>query len=87
MLAEKMSFVVRLVSSSSHGRILALWFCFLEIPLMSNVLFLLYIYCMDFELLDCDVGAALLPKLLVMSILTGCEIELLFLIRGMVERL
>ena len=42
---------------------------------------------MDFELLDCDVGPALLPKLLVISILTGCEIELLFLIRGMVERL
>ena len=39
------------------------------------------------EFLDCDVGIALLPKMLVISILTVCEIELLFLIRGMVERL
>ena len=54
---------------------------------MSNVLFLLYIYFMDCELLDCDVGTALLPKMLVTSILTVCEIQLLFLIRGMVERL
>jgi hypothetical protein len=33
------------------------------------------------------VGTALLPKMLVISTLTICEIELLFLIRGMVERL
>ena len=54
---------------------------------MSNVLFLLYIYFMDCELLDCDVGTALLPKMLVISTSIICEIELLFLIRGMVERL
>ena len=143
-----MSFVVRLVSSSSHGRILALWFCFLKIPLMSNVLFLLHIFygfwifglwcwnslaahdvgyfnidrlwnwtsvpdswygwatlgtdsrmaspvfffvimffCLHFELLDCDAGTALLPKLLVISVLIVCEIQLLFLICGMAEGL
>ena len=54
---------------------------------MSDVLFLLYIHFIDFELLDCDVATALLPKMLVNSILTVCEIELLFLIGGMAERL
>ena len=42
---------------------------------------------MDFELLDCDVGPALLLNWSVMVILTVSEIQVLFLIRGMVERL
>ena len=43
--------------------------------------------CLHLELLDCDVGAALLVNWLVISILIVCEIQLLFLIRGMAEGL
>ena len=49
--------------------------------------FVIMFLCLHLELLDCDVGTALLVNLLVTSILIVCEIRLLFLIRGMVERL
>ena len=49
--------------------------------------FVIMFFCLHFELLDCGVGTALLDNLLVTSILIVCEIQLLFLIRGIVERL
>ena len=51
------------------------------------VFFVIMFFCLHFEFLDCDVGPALLPNWSVMSILTVCEIQLLFLFRGMVEQL
>ena len=51
------------------------------------VFFVIMLFCLHFEFLDYDVGPALLPNWSVMSILTVGEIQVLFLIRGMVERL
>ena len=49
--------------------------------------FVIMFLCLHLELLDCDVGTALLVNWLVILILIVCEIQLLFLIRGMAEGL
>ena len=49
--------------------------------------FVIMFLCLHLEVLDCDVGTALLVNWLVILILIVCEIQLLFLIRGMAEGL
>ena len=49
--------------------------------------FVIMFLCLHLELLDCDVGTALLVNWLVISIFIVCGIQLLFLIRGMAEGL
>jgi hypothetical protein len=53
----------------------------------SVFVFVIMFLCLHLELLDCDVGTALLVNWLVISILIVCEIQLMFLIRGMAEEL
>ena len=49
--------------------------------------FVIMFLCLHLEVLDCDVGTALLVNWLVILIVIVCEMQLLFLIRGMVEGL
>ena len=49
--------------------------------------FVIMFLCLRLELLDSDVATALLVNWSVILLLIVCEIQLLFLIRGMVERL
>ena len=49
--------------------------------------FVIMFLCLHLELLDSDVGTALLVNWLVILLLIVCEIQLLFLIRGMAEGL
>ena len=49
--------------------------------------FVIMFLCLHLEVLDCDVGTALLVNWLVILILIVCEMQLLFLIRGMAEGL
>ena len=53
----------------------------------SVFVFVIMFLCLHLELLDCDVETDLLVNWLVISILIGCEIQLLFLIHGMAEEL
>ena len=48
--------------------------------------FVIMFLCLHLEVLDCDVGTALLVNWLVISILIVCEMQLLFLIRGVAAR-
>ena len=52
-------------------------------PVFVFVIMFLYL---QKELLDCDAGTALLINLLVLSILIVCDMQLLFLIRGVAAR-
>ena len=51
------------------------------------LVFVIMFLCLHWELLECDVGTAVLVNWLVILILIVCEIQLLFLICGMAEGL
>ena len=53
----------------------------------SVFVFVIMFLCLHLELLDSDVGTALLVNWLVILLLIVCEMQLLFLIRGMAEGL